>query len=252
MIVVSEPNHILLFQQHHHALVSGIMANNWKETGFVGEELRGDVEYAVAFHDRAWIPLDQKPRWSDHKKQPYSFIDFPEEDKVAAYRRGVDEVEEYSSYGAVLCSMHYASFYSKADILSEAVREFLHNEEMRRERLISLLSKETANLKEHLDLLQFCDDLSLYCCMNSPGVKKENELSWFRDRFPQTFSIAPAGLEAEWRDEKYIAVKPFPFKGPFTVSIPYKRVSDSISADLWEDAYKSAECHLRTITFIEG
>ncbi|QST00097.1 DUF3891 family protein [Pontibacillus sp. ALD_SL1] len=252
MIVVREPNHILLFQQHHHALVSGIMAKKWMGNEFVGGEPRSDVEYAVAYHDRAWIPLDQKPRWNNHKQQPYSFIDFPEEEKVIAYQRGIDEVEEHSSYAAVMCSMHYASFYSKADTLSESVREFLHNEERRRERLLSFLSEEADNLKEHLDFLQFCDDLSLYCCMNPPGVKKEDELSWFRDGFPQTFSIAPNGLEAAWVDGKHIAVKPFPFEGPFTVSIPYKRVSDSITAELWEDAYTSAECQVRTITFIEG
>ncbi|MCD5325585.1 MULTISPECIES: DUF3891 family protein [Pontibacillus] len=252
MIVVKNDDSIMMFNQHHHALVSGVMARKWNKEYKTKGGYEDEVEYAIMNHDRAWVPLDQKPRWNTEQHLPYSFIDYPEEEKVAAYQEGVNEIEKTSSYAALLCSLHYASFYHNDDTTSKSVKQFLHNESRRREAILSSLPVEPVRLYDHLDLLQFCDNLSLYCCMNSPGVKKENELSWFRSGFPQKFSFAPEGVEAEWVDSTQIRIRPFPFEDAFTLSIPFKCISPSVSGDQLLKAYHSADWQERTVTFIEG
>ncbi|MBO8155598.1 MAG: DUF3891 family protein [Bacillaceae bacterium] len=225
MIVRNKQDFFLLFKQHDHGLASGEMARYWKREFFIRPDLRREVEYATANHDRAWIPLDHLPLWNDSDQKPYSFIDYPLEEKINHYEQGIDEVQDKTNYGAVLCSMHYSSFFPKNS--SQAViSSFISREISRRERIFDrmITSISDDEVAFHFHLLQFCDDLSLYICMNEPGVQKERELSWFRDGFRQKFSFARNGMMAKWEDRKTISVDPFPFEEAFYVSIPFVKV----------------------------
>lgn len=62
-----------------------------------------------------------------------------------------------------------------------------------------------STLEEHYKLLKFCDELSLYACMNEPGVKKNEEIDLFKEGFEgmeiyNRYSDSP--IIAEWIDEK--------------------------------------------------
>lgn len=126
---------------------------------FLGEEWKEDVLYSIKEHDRAWIDLDHTPLWNDELQRPYSFIDYPSLIKLTYYRQGIDKVGRQSPYAGLLCSLHFASFY-------EAQK----------------------NVQFHFKLLQQCDHLSIYLCMQEPGINKAQEISWYRNGFPQLFS----------------------------------------------------------------
>lgn len=254
MIVMKTSEGIWLFEQHHHALASGVMARNWREEDFSDTSIRKEVEYAIAHHDRGWISLDARPKWNEEKDQPYSFIDYSMFEKMKQYHAGVDQVERKTKYGALLCSMHYRSFFPDHSEDSE-IQQFIHKEEKRQRRLYEELDKplNQEQITFHFRLLQFCDDLSLYCCMNFPGSTKEEELDWFRDGFRQRFAAAPKGLQAWWKNEQEIELDPFPFADSFQLDIPYKYISfDQMKGYSLKDMWNSIPLRNRPITIVQA
>ncbi|SDM39654.1 DUF3891 family protein [Sediminibacillus halophilus] len=227
MIVRREDDQWEIIKQHDHAYLSFQIASHWKSDAFPHPALKQDVLYAIRHHDRAWIPLDQQIVWNVAEQRPYDFTDYPLEEKLLAYSRGIDQVAEQTPYGAILCSIHYASFFATNKGGSPRIAAFLHHEQERRQRLASSLT--VASLEEaiqsHYRILQFCDDLSLYATLNPPGAKKSEEIGWFRDGFRQEFRFAPHGMMAQWLTDSDIQVKPFPFISEFEVKVPAARVS---------------------------
>lgn len=251
MIVLKTGQDLLLFEQHHHALVSGVMAKHWRSDSFIGGHLREQVEYAVAQHDKAWIPLDQQPLWNEEKQQPYSFVDFPMQEKMLRYQEGVHEVEKKSLYAGLLCSLHYRSFFPELSD-DKGIQTFINEEELRQERLINELDGyiEEKEKNFHFDLLQFCDNLSLYCCMNEPGASKARELSWFKDGFPQQFEFAPEGIIANWNGLNNVELNPFPFENSFQVDIPFRQINQgSIKDKGIQQTWNESVLQSRSVTF---
>ncbi|KGX85654.1 DUF3891 family protein [Pontibacillus litoralis] len=251
MIVMADDQQILVFEQHHHALASGVMAKMWNGT-FPNEALRQHVEYAIAYHDRGWIPLDQTPIWNAEQQQPYSFMDYPMKEKLQRYDEGITDVERQSLYAGYLCSLHFCSFFPK-ESKDKNIAAFLYRENERQrllwDKLYGSITEEEVEV--HFPLLQFCDDLSLYCCMNVPGVSKEEELSWFRGGFRQVFPSFPNGMIARWDNEQTVSVDPFPFRAPFRIDFPYKRVSRRlINTNGWERAFELGEYSRRLVSFV--
>ncbi|TGB01316.1 DUF3891 family protein [Halobacillus salinus] len=252
MIVQEREHDFILIKQHDHAQLSGRMVREWKQHFLLRSKLREEADWAAAQHDRAWIPLDDNPEWNEEEQKPYSFIDYPLKEKLAAYQRGITEVAEQSLYAGMLCSMHYQSFMSE-DSEEPLMRQFVQEEKERQERLFALMEmdipKDIYDL--HFKRLQFSDDLSLYVCMNQPGVSKEEEVAWFRDGFRQHFDFAPNGMIADWVDDKQVSVDPFPFENPFDARIPYKLVTkEAIKQHGFTKAYEQAETDQRLVTFI--
>ncbi|KHE72135.1 DUF3891 family protein [Halobacillus sp. BBL2006] len=252
MIVQERENEFLLIEQHDHAQISGQMVLEWKKNFLLRSKLREDADWAIAQHDRAWIPLDKNPKWNDEENRPYSFIDYPLTEKIAAYQRGIEEVASQSLYAGMLCSMHYLSFFSE-DSKDPEIRQFISEEKKRQEDLFEAMAMDVPKdiYLLHFKRLQFCDDLSLYVCMQEPGIPKEEEVSWFRNGFRQSFDFAPDGIMSHWVDEKQVSLKPFPFERPFEVQIPYRLVSKTTIQDKGlNKAYQEAETHQRKVTFI--
>lgn len=252
MIVHEREHDFILIKQHDHARLSGQMVREWKQHFLLRSKLREEADWATAQHDRAWIPLDDDPRWNEQEGRPYSFIDYPLEEKLAAYQRGISEVAEQSMYAGMLCSMHYQSFMSE-DSDEPLMRKFVQKEKERQEELFAAMEmdipKDIYDL--HFKRLQFCDDLSLYVCMQQPGVSKEEEVSWFKNGFRQRFDFAPSGMVAHWVDDKQVTVDPFPFEKPFDAHVPYTLVTkESIDQVGFERAFKQAETDQRLVTFI--
>lgn len=82
---------------------------------------------------------------------------------------------------------------------------------------------------KHYRLLKFCDELSLYVCMNKPGVKKKDEIDLFKDGFEGTemFNSEEEKLiQAEWVDEETIRITPFPFQTEFYTYVKYKTINE--------------------------
>jgi hypothetical protein len=243
LIVLENNDSFLLFEQHEHGKVSGQILTHLSSEAFLGEQFREAVEFAITNHDIAWVPLDENPKWDQENLRPFSFIDYPLEEKLTQYKKGIDKIQTTSEYAALLCSLHYTSFF-KSDSTDNRINHFISREIDRREGIKSRNEDIHNNKYEnfHFDLLQFCDDLSLYVCMNKPGSTKEEEISWFKHGFRQRFNFAPNGLNAKWADEQTVLIEPFPFHKSFTVTIPFKQISKrDVAEDKFTEAYDQKE-----------
>ena len=230
MIVRGNSDSYVLIGQHDHGRVSGEFARRWRE----GPTPLEPTLYAIANHDVAWQRLDETVRWDETTGRPYSFVDYPVEPKMEAYREGLDFLETQNSYAACLCSMHYASFVR--DVEGAADVRFRHGEDRRQERLKGAMSaQELENLEHNFRLLQTCDDLSLFVCLNEPG---RNDHPWYKNGF----EFMGARFEPIWEDRHTLRMNPNPLSGAFDLSIPY------LSVDKDRRPLASGRLQLRVVT----
>ncbi len=210
MIVRDRPDSFVLVEQHQHGLISGEFARHW------GAELpvREAALYAIANHDIGWRELDATVSWNEESGRPYSFLDYPAGPKLRAYANGLDLVQAQSPYAAYLCSMHYGSFVR--DAREEPAVSFRDAEVGRRRGIEAGLSEEEMQSVEYnFRLLQLCDDLSLFVCLNEPG---RNDYPHYRDGF----GFMGARFEPVWEDERTLRLEPNPFSGDFGIEVPYR------------------------------
>lgn len=252
MVIYEREHDWIMIPQHYHALLSGDIAKNWNFAYINGTEQWNDVLFAISQHDSAWIDLDDNPFWNDRDKRPYSFIDFPVVPKLTFYKKGIDEVEKQSPYAGLLCSLHYQSFYIGAK--EPVAVEFFRQEKNRQHRLKEQLNLfETTKedlLKFHFLMVQFCDDLSLYLCMQEPGTPKEEEFPWFKNGFQEIFPFTNGQrIIAQWLNSHQVALNPSPLASPAVVSIKIKEVKkEHIHRRGILKAFRDTEWKERTFT----
>lgn len=226
MIVKELPNEFIMIEQDNHAQMSGEMITKWKDELFRGQEFKTSVEYAIFNHDFGWKGFDKQPMWNGQRQAPYTFIDFPAPLKLELYKQGIDAVAQNDFYAALLCSEHYTRFLLKDG--SEDAKSFVKQERVRQHRIIETLPDFDKQLFDfHYGLLQLCDNLSLYMCLNEPNLTEENEHPFFRSGVP----IAPAltifkksKMMPSWFEANTIEITEFPFDGPFTITMKQKTI----------------------------
>ena len=210
MIVRERADSYILIKQHDHGLISGEFARHWAEE----PQPLDPTLYAIANHDVGWQSLDAFMHWNEESGKPYSFTDYPIESKLRAYKEGINLLEARSPYAACLCSMHYSSFLSD----SEDEFRFRENEDERRRRIKNALSREELdNLERNFRLLQMCDNLSLFVCLNEPG---RNAHPWYK----RGFEFEGTRFEPIWENHHTLQLDPSPFSEPFNLIVPYTLV----------------------------
>lgn len=217
MIVRERPHSYVLIKQHDHGLISGEFARHWVEKP---RPLEATL-YAIANHDVGWQDLDALVRWNEESGKPYSFASYPTRPKLRAYKVGLDLLEARSPYAACLCSMHYASLVGD----SEDEARFRESEAGRQRKIKELMTKEeSGNLGHNFRLLQLCDDLSLFVCLNEPG---RNDHPWYRNGFEfEGSNFAPV-----WENRFTLRFDPNPFSKPFDLVVPYALVEKGSRTD---------------------
>ncbi len=205
-----KPDFYVIIKQHDHGLVSGEFARHWAEK----PRPLASTLYAIANHDVGWQGLDASVRWSEESGRPYSFTNYPTEPKLLAYTGGLDLLETRDPYAACLCSMHYSALVGG----SEVEARFRESEAGRQRRIKGTMNEEElGNLEHNFRLLQLCDDLSLFVCLNEPG---RNDHPWYRDGF----EFEGAKFDPVWEDRVTLRLDPNPFSEPFGLAIPYTLV----------------------------
>ncbi|MBE1443398.1 DUF3891 family protein [Paenibacillus sp. OAS669] len=254
MIIRETDREFVMITQHDHACLSGHLAAQLCDDLFLEAGCIPDVLLAIQEHDRGWIRLDHTPIWNDRDQVPFSFNDYPMLPKLVLYTLGIDEVEQRNEYAALLCSLHYASFQHIRSSSHPDCIAFCSREADRQERLHRKLKLSQEVVSRHFQLLQLCDDLSLYICLNRPGSPKEQEHPWYRDGFKRSEPLLPKGnprMIAEWVNEKEIKMTPFLFKKEFQTSIPVKHVSkDMIRSRGLNTAYTQAIAHEQEVSIV--
>jgi hypothetical protein len=252
MIIRETGQTFVFIAQHDHATLSGQLAEYWKEDSFWQNAYYQDTLLAIYQHDRGWIAPDNSPGWDHAQQKPYSFLSYPLEQKLVHYKQGIDEVEAMNPYASVLCSMHYVSFMRNANRVEQT---FISQEQARQHRLKAKLRintpEEEALCQYHFHLLQFFDDLSLYLCINHPGVPKKKEYPFFLEGFKNTELFTFTGntkIQAGWKSPEAVFVTPFPLGEEVEAVIVYREIpKKEIELHGLIKAYKEAPIQKYTV-----
>ncbi|CAM3593765.1 DUF3891 family protein [Marinicrinis lubricantis] len=253
MIVRETDSEYVMIPQHEHAQLSGMIGSHFSQEVMKYQAFLEDFKLAVFEHDRSWIWLDETPIWNDRAKRPFSFMDYPLLPKLALYEKGLHEIERMSPFACLLCSLHYSSFF-KGTTQQECIG-FITKEHGRQEIIKEELQIMDLDMINHyVRLLQFCDRLSLYVCLNHPGTDKDQEHPWYKDGFPHSdlFSTDRKIVKAEWNKQDQIIVRSFPFEAEFSATLRQKRVPKNLMQQLGVgEAYKQTEFVSQNVTFCE-
>jgi hypothetical protein len=222
VIIRETEDEFYMITQHDHAQLSGVLASHFSKPFFKEDPEYESLIFAIYEHDRSWIPLDDTPIWNDRSGVPFSFRDYPLLPKLLAYTHGLNETEQRNSYAGLLCSLHYSSFFlhnPHPDCIDFYDAETARQHRIRQQ--IQIADSELIN--KHFQLLQLCDDLSLFVCLNEP-----------------TFNNGL--LSARWLSQIDIALTPFPFDNEFKTELRHKRVPKiEIQQHGLEEAYKNVD-----------
>ncbi len=233
MILREDTENYILITQHDHAYIAGELLTHFKKE-FIAVEHFESFKFAVHQHDRAWIIPDSHPLLNDVTQKPFTFLDFPEKLRLHFYKLGIEQVNHANSYAALLCSMHYCNLVSSSS--SEIATQFVERERSRQNHLVAKLKiPHTRLLHYQVQMLKFCDDLSLYICMNKPGASKDDEVSLFKKGFADSKFFHQDGetkVIASYKDRNTIKFNSNPFEDIFEIKVPLKRVSKKLVKDI--------------------
>lgn len=253
MIIRTNEEEIILIRQHDHGLLAGEFAKKFRKDFFEETAYLNECVDAVDQHDKGWIGLDKTPIWNDAKNVPYSFMDCPSSLRFVFYSIGLNEIENSNPYGAMLCSKHFTSF--PLNPKDPEMVSFYKQELDRQKKFLKTLTKERYTMfDKHYKLLKFCDELSLYACMNEPGVTKEEEIDLFKKGFEGTEifnTVTDKSFTAEWIDKEKIRITPFPFESEFKTHVRYKSIPKNIIEEIGiVKADEEAECKKLELHFM--
>jgi hypothetical protein len=164
-----------LIAQPDHAALSGELARRIDSPCFPA--LGDEVIQGIALHDEGWAKFDGSIQRNGDR--PLSFLEAPVPDFLAAWRGSIAEAENNSAIGGTIVSEHFCRIAKLRPVSADpsVIDDFLRQEKARQERLSYDDPRGTADINLLVDVLQFCDLLSLYLCCGS-----QNDIE-----FPQRF-----------------------------------------------------------------
>ncbi|CAM4245245.1 hypothetical protein FHS16_001388 [Paenibacillus endophyticus] len=249
MIIYEKEDSYICIAQHDHARISGDLLSAWADELFGSEDRREELNLAAYEHDSSWIELDRIPLWNDAASAPFSFRDFPGNIRFVFYSKAIDRLQETSEYAALLGSILYTTLAER--FRNEDTISFVEGEFARQSVILEKLQLNVNLLQEHAKALLLCDELSLFACMEPPGTPREH-YEWFANGFPYWFDrTGGTSLIAEWKDERTIALEPYPFSRIVETRLFYKEVGKAEAAKLGiSQVYQKAELREQVITIV--
>jgi Protein of unknown function (DUF3891) len=229
-----------LVRQPDHARLSGEIAGQLSIAG--APVVDDDTVRGISLHDEGWSDFDcgrerlQATPASYSKtnialsatSRPLSFLEIKATDFLRAWTASIEVAEAVASIAGLMVSGHFRRIgqfgmntgtYSEED--TQRVREFLAREEERERKLLRLQGRGVKEVQYWIDVLQFCDLLSLYlCCGSEESVE-----------FPQR--IAPKGETIRLRVKEGVNVlspSPFAREAKFSLEAQLYPVEDEISS----------------------
>jgi uncharacterized protein DUF3891 len=172
-----------LVAQPDHAALAGDLAASISCSYF--PRLEPDVLEAITLHDAGWAQFDRPhepvasltsrensptAKASDSGRPP-SFLDMSPTDFIRAWSDSIERAQQSSPTGGLLVSQHFSRLAenrlamradSPADI--DKLKTFLAGEAARQCRLGARAGRHAEQVHVLVDVLQFCDLLSLYLC----------------------------------------------------------------------------------------
>jgi hypothetical protein len=154
---ITQPAHAALAARLAAALDPGVFGT-----------LPPEVIDAIGCHDAGWAEPDLAALECVGEKQPHSFLGYPAEDTVDAWRNSIREAEGRSALAGILTSRHFCLLAPRdGDPLHTA---FLEQESTRRTPHEAASSIPSSDLGRYTAALGFCDLLSLCLCSGLAGA----------------------------------------------------------------------------------
>lgn len=222
-----------LIAQPDHAALAGNLAARFRPADF--PLLDSNAVRAITLHDSGWAALDgggeagggtgESPQLlRGHSGRPLSFLDAPVRVFMPAWTDSIRCAEESAgAIGGLMVSGHFRRLAQHRvnavqDTPENAARlhEFLKAEGREDERRLARQGRSQKEVGSLVDLLQFCDLLSLYLCCGSRASVQ----------FPQLLGTRPTVLR---RDGERCVLEPSPFHEQVSLGVPARR--DPVSRD---------------------
>jgi hypothetical protein len=216
-----------LIAQPDHAALAGDLAAHFGTPEFPC--LDSDVVCAIALHDAGWAKYDGGSEAGggsvavpqplrDGSGRPLSFLSAPVSLFVEAWTASIEYAEEKAgATGGLLVSGHFRRLAehrlasvddSSAD--TARLRAFVEDESRQDETRFQQQSRDRSAIERLVDLLQFCDLLSLYlCCGSRANVQ-----------FPQQIGSRNIVLR---RHGELCLLNPSPFCEEISLGVPARR-----------------------------
>ena len=217
-----------LIAQPDHAALAGELAVHFAAPDFPAMD--PDVVQAIALHDAGWAKYDggseagggikgappQAQR--DSSGRPLSFLQAPVNTFVEAWTASIHLAQEKAgAIGGLMVSGHFRRLAeyrqdSVEDTPEDAalIHRFLANEVQQDEARFRRQSRSRPEVERLVDLLQFCDLLSLYLCCGSRASI----------HFPQKIASRPMILR---RNGELCQLDPSPFREEVSLGVPARR-----------------------------
>jgi hypothetical protein len=169
----------LLIGQPDHARLSGELATLFRAPFL--PRVTQTVAKAIAVHDNGWAnqfaferDLHGEPPRMEDTGRPQHFMAVEVEESLAAWTGSIKSAGEYSRLGEYMVSAHFARI-GRARVQMEVdtpgdlrkLETFVAAEEDWQAEHEAEIGLPKEQLLEYVDLLQFCDLLSLYLCIGS-------------------------------------------------------------------------------------
>ena len=196
--------------QPEHAVLAGDLAARFTAPPYPTS--CEEVVRAIAWHDKGWAECDFRytalnPPEKRATDRPRSFIAMKPAEFLTAWTRSIDACAGISATGGAMVSAHFSFLarYRLANVAdsgedTRTIREFLASESAREAALALKSGRSPEEMRALIELLQFCDLLSLYLCC---GACAEVE-------FPQKFGGRTVRLR---REGGAYVLTPSPFAG---------------------------------------
>lgn len=172
-----EAQQYLLIAQPDHARLSGELSALFR-CDFL-PEIDEVISKIIAVHDDGWarIPFEGDLRGDPPRTntgRPQHFLQVTVQDSLVAWTGSIKAAGAISRLGEYMVSMHFlriGRMRIQMDVDTpddmQRLREFVRGEENREARHEPEIGLPKEQLLEYVDLLQFCDVLSLYLCCGS-------------------------------------------------------------------------------------
>ncbi len=181
LLRVDEEPGVVLISQPAHAWISGQLARHWGNQDFDG--LPEEVCLAAELHDIGFLEWDKQPDLDPKTGLPFSFLDMPSSVHLELWKKGIQGMQRFGRYPALLVSLHFTNIARQQWISDEKktlAKDYLADQEQLQESLKTslyndfhygpLLSDDT--ILKHQQLVSVLDWISLIICLNSRGEKE--------------------------------------------------------------------------------
>lgn len=216
-----------LIAQPDHAALAGELPAQFAAPGFPNPD--GEVIQAIALHDAGWARYDGGGERGGGKGiapeplrepsgRPLSFLQAPVAVFVEAWVASIQCAESKAgAIGGLMVSGHFCRLAehrlnSATDMPEDVgrIRAFVENESRQYEARLGRQPRPHSEVERLVDLLQFCDLLSLYLCCGSRASIQ----------FPQMIGPRPIVLR---RDGELCLLDPSPFREEVSLGVPARR-----------------------------